>query len=66
MRPLSIGSSNMIFFVLQAKKMVTLEKGDCLTEVTAWAGLNVHVHHQGRVKCQTLVSGIIQRQHNES
>jgi hypothetical protein len=46
--------------------MVTLKKGDCLTEVTAWAGLNVHVHHQGRVKYQTLVSGIIQRQNNKS
>jgi hypothetical protein len=46
--------------------MVTLKKGDCLTEVTAWAGLNVHVHHQGRLKYQTLVSGIIQRQNNKS
>jgi hypothetical protein len=46
--------------------MVTLRKGDCLTEVTAWAGLNVHVHQQGRVKFQTLVSGIIQRQNIKS
>jgi hypothetical protein len=51
---------------ITAQENGNLEKGDCLTEVTAWAGLNIHLHHQGRVKCQTLVSGIIQGQNNKS